>query len=135
MVDRFDLGEEGLLGQVPLPDLADLLVRPDDLVDPHGEEEEERGEEDDPGGGEVGRHRVGGALLHVAECPVGRRQPHDHEIGEQQLDPELHDRVLEEIADRVADRSEDLIHEPWVGASGSWGLSRRSPLSSTFEAV
>ena len=48
VVDRFDLGEEGLLGQVALPHLADLLVRPDDLVDPHGEQEEERGEEDDP---------------------------------------------------------------------------------------
>ena len=33
-MDRLDLGEERLLGQVALPDLADLLVRPDDLVDP-----------------------------------------------------------------------------------------------------
>ena len=135
VVDRFDLRKEGLLGQVALPHLADLLVRPDDLVDPHGEEEEERGEEDDPRRREVGRNRVGGALLHVAECPVGRCQPYDDEIGEQQLDPELDDRVREEIADRVADRSENLIHESWVGASGSWGPSRRSPPSSTSEAV
>src|SRR6185436_15841114 len=47
VLDRLDLGEERLLGQVPLPHLANLLVRPDDLVDPHGQEEEERGEEDD----------------------------------------------------------------------------------------
>ena len=33
MVDRLDLGEQRLLGQVALLDLADLLVRPDDLVD------------------------------------------------------------------------------------------------------
>ena len=39
MVDRLDLVEERFLGQVPLPDLADLLVRPDDLVDPDREEE------------------------------------------------------------------------------------------------
>ena len=44
VVDRLDLGEERLLGQVPLPDLADLLVRPDDLVDPDREDEEDRGE-------------------------------------------------------------------------------------------
>ena len=31
VADGLDLGEEGLLGQVPLPDLADLLVRPIDL--------------------------------------------------------------------------------------------------------
>ena len=55
MLDRLDLGEERLLGQVPFPDLADLLVRPDDLVDPDGEDEEDRGEQDDPGGRDVGR--------------------------------------------------------------------------------
>ena len=34
VVDRLDLVEQRLLGEVPLPHLADLLVRPDDLVDP-----------------------------------------------------------------------------------------------------
>src|SRR5262245_23990838 len=53
VVDRLDLVEERLLGQVPLPDFADLLVRPDDLVDPHGEHEQDRGREDDPGRGQV----------------------------------------------------------------------------------
>ena len=57
VVDRLDLGEERLLGQVPLPDLADLLVRPDDLVDPDGEDEEDRGEQDDPGRREVRQDR------------------------------------------------------------------------------
>src|SRR5215203_316565 len=34
MVDRLDLVEEGLLRQIPLVDLADLVVGTDDLVDP-----------------------------------------------------------------------------------------------------
>ena len=77
VADRLDLGEEGLLGQVALPDLADLLVGPDDLVDPHGEDEEDRGEQDDPGRHEVRQDRVVRALLHVAERPVGGGDPQD----------------------------------------------------------
>ena len=43
VMDRLDLGEQRLLRQVALPGLADLLVRPDELVDPVGEDEEDRG--------------------------------------------------------------------------------------------
>src|SRR4029077_20866419 len=45
VMDRLDLGEERLLGQVAFPDLADLLVGPDDLVDPDGEDEEDAREQ------------------------------------------------------------------------------------------
>ena len=100
VVDRLDLGEEGLLGQVPLPDLADLLVRPDDLVDPDGEDEEDRGEQDDPGRGDVRQDRVVRPLLHVAERPVGRRQPEDDQVEPDRPEAELDDVALEDVAER-----------------------------------
>ena len=112
MGDGFALGEHRLLGQVPLVDLADPLLRPDDPVGEHGEREEDRGEDDDEGGGEIGCDRVVGAALHVPEGPVGRCDPEDHPVDGQELEAELDDRVVEDGADRVSDRREDLVHQP-----------------------
>ena len=110
VVDRLDLGEQRFLGQVALPDLADLLVGPDDLVDPHREDEEERGEQDDPGRDEVRQDRVVRALLHVAERPVRRRDPEDRDVDEDQPAADLDDVARDDVADRIADTVEDLIH-------------------------
>ena len=54
-LDRLDLGQQRLLGEGPLVDLADLLVRPDDPVDEDREDEEERREEDDQAAARYGR--------------------------------------------------------------------------------
>ena len=116
VLDRLDLGEQRLLGQVPLPDLADLLVRPDDLVDPDREDEEDGGQQDDPGGDEVRQDHVVGSLLHVAERPVGGGDPEDDEVGPDRQEGELDDRALDEVVDRLADPVEDLIHELGVAS-------------------
>ena len=114
-LDRLDLGEEGLLREVPLVDLADLLLRAHDAVDDHARQEQDRGEQDDERGGEVRQDRVLAAQLHVPEGPVRGGEPQDDDVDRDGLDRELHDRVREEPADRVTDRSENLVHaaEVW----------------------
>ena len=85
-LDRLDLGEQRLLGQVALVDLADLLVGPDDPVDDDPEHEQERGEQDDQGRREVRQDRVLAPLLHVAERPVRGGEPQDDEVDDERLD-------------------------------------------------
>ena len=93
-----DLGEERLLGERALIDLGQRLAWPDDEVQDHREDEEQRGEEDDQRCREVGKDRVLGARLHVAERPVGSPQPEQHDVDDDQLPHQLHDGVVDEVA-------------------------------------
>ena len=112
VMDRLDLGKERLLSQVSLPDLADLLVRPDDLVDPDREDEEHRSEEDDPRGDQIRQDRVVRTLLHVPEGPVRRREPDDDQVDPDQPEAQLDRRAADDPADRLADLVEDVFHAP-----------------------
>ena len=109
-LDRLDLGQQGLLGEVPFVDLADLLVRADDLVDEDREREEDRGEDDDEARRDVGQDRVLGPLLHVAEGPVRAGQPEDDQVDDDRLERELDDGAAEEPGQSLADLAEDLVH-------------------------
>ncbi len=112
MRDRLDLGEHHLFGEVPLVDVADALLRPDDLVGEDRDREEEEGRDDDERGREVRRDRVRRAALHVAERPVGGREPEQEPGDGGELETELDDGVIEDRTDRVADRLKDLVHPP-----------------------
>src|SRR4029079_16857457 len=118
-LDRLDLREEGLLREVALVDLGDLLLGPDDPVDDDPEHEQDRREQDDQRRGQVGEDRVLAPELHVPERPVRRREPEDAPVDGDRLDGQLDDGVREEVPDRLTDRVEDLVHAvAWASAVG-----------------
>ena len=96
-LDRLDFGEERLFREIAFVDLTDLLVRPDDLVD-EDRQREQRREDDDEARRDVRQDRVLGPLLHVAEGPVGGREPEDDQVDRDRPEPELHGWAAEEPA-------------------------------------
>src|SRR6266508_1173634 len=131
-VDGLHLGQESLLGQVSLVDLADLLVGSDDLVDEHGGREEDRCEDDDEARHEIGQDGVLGPQLHVAKRPVGGREPQDDPIDGDGLEAHADRRAVEQVADRISDLLDDLVHAPVrtppvAGVSACGGLCDTPP--------
>jgi hypothetical protein len=111
-LDRFHLGQKRFLGQVPLVYLAQALGRSDDPIDDHAQDEQKRSGDQDDGGGNVRQGRILGPVVHVAEGPVGSRQPDHEEVDDDRVQNELHDGAREERIENAPELSGQIAwHE------------------------